>query len=149
MKYDKCRKRVLRHMVQSTCQRDWSKMSMIKRLPDAEFELMKIIWRSEPRITTSKIIDSLGDASNWKPQTILTMLTRLIEKGFLTSERIGRQRNYTAIVNEAEYMSVETDGFMSRYRGNSLGSLVKAMYDGKDMTEEEINELRQWLKEKE
>ncbi|MCL2379527.1 MAG: BlaI/MecI/CopY family transcriptional regulator [Coriobacteriia bacterium] len=122
---------------------------MIKRLPDAEFELMKIIWRSEPRITTSKIIDSLGDASNWKPQTILTMLTRLIEKGFLTSERIGRQRNYTAIVNEAEYMSVETDGFMSRYRGNSLGSLVKAMYDGKDMTEEEINELRQWLKEKE
>jgi len=124
-------------------------MAKIKRLPDAEFELMKIIWRSEPRITTSKIIEALGDESSWKPQTILTMLTRLIEKGFLSSERIGRQRNYTAIVDEAEYMKVETGGFMSRYYGNSLGSLVKTMYDGKDLTKEEIAELRQWLKEKE
>jgi len=124
-------------------------MTDIKRLPDAEFELMKIVWRNEPRITTSKIIDALGDGSNWKPQTVLTMLTRLIEKGFLTSERVGRQRNYTAVVNEAEYMNVETGGFMARYRGNSIGSLVKTMYDGKDLTEEEVNELRQWLKEKE
>jgi len=124
-------------------------MSTIKRLPDAEFELMKIVWQSEPRITTSEIIDTLEDASKWKPQTVLTMLTRLIEKGFLASERTGRQRNYTALISEAEYMSVETGGFMSRYRGNSVGSLIKTMYAGKDLTVEEIEELRQWLKEKE
>ena len=124
-------------------------MSNIKRLPDAEFELMRIIWHSEPRITTARIMDALGDSSNWKPQTVLTMLTRLIEKGFLTSERIGRQRNYTARINEADYMRVETGGFMSRYRGNSIGSLVKTMYDGKDLTEKDIAELRQWLKEQE
>ncbi|MCL2525763.1 MAG: BlaI/MecI/CopY family transcriptional regulator [Coriobacteriia bacterium] len=123
-------------------------MGTIKRLPDAEFELMKVVWRGKPGITTSEIIDGLGAASHWKPQTVLTMLTRLIEKGFLTSERVGRQRNYTAAVDEAQYMSIETGGFMSRYRGNSVGSLVKTMYAGKDLSAEDIEELRTWLDQK-
>jgi predicted transcriptional regulator len=124
-------------------------MGEIKRLPDTEFELMRIIWRHRPPITTAQIIKDLGDSKNWKPQTVLTMLVRLIEKGFLASERVGKERNYTPIINEADYMKVETGEFMFRYRGNSVGSLVKTMYDGKDMTEKEITELKKWLEEKE
>jgi len=86
---------------------------------------------------------------NWKPQTVLTMLVRLIEKGFLSSERVGKERNYTPIILEREYMSLETGEFMFRYRGNSIGSLVKTMYDGKDLTEQDLTELKKWLKEKE
>jgi len=123
-------------------------MADFKRLPDTEFELMRIIWRQEPPITTARIIQELGDSVNWKPQTVLTMLVRLIEKGFLSSERVGKERNYTPIIAESEYMSVETGEFMFRYRGNSIGSLVKTLYDGKDLTEEELAELKKWLKEK-
>jgi len=123
-------------------------MADFKRLPDTEFELMRIIWQREPPVTTAKIIQDLGDSVNWKPQTVLTMLVRLIEKGFLSSERVGKERNYTPIISEAEYMNVETGEFMFRYRGNSVGSLIKTMYDGKDLTEEELAELKKWLKEK-
>jgi len=123
-------------------------MPNIKRLPDTEFELMKIIWRNEPPVTTAKVIQDLGDSVNWKPQTVLTMLVRLIEKGFLSSERVSKERNYTPIISESEYMSVETGEFIVRYRGNSVGSLVKTMYEGKDLSEEEIVELKKWLKEK-
>jgi len=124
-------------------------MANFKRLPDTEFELMRIIWQREPPVTTAKIIKELGDSVNWKPQTVLTMLVRLIEKGFLSSERVGKERNYTPIISESDYMSLETGEFMFRYRGNSVGSLVKTMYDGKDLTEEELTELKKWLKEKE
>jgi len=123
-------------------------MPTIKRLPDTEFELMRIIWRHNPPVTTAEIIKELGDNVNWKPQTVLTMLVRLIEKGFLSSERVGKERNYTPLIPEAEYMNVETGEFMFRYRGNSAGSLVKAMYDGRDLTDEELAELKKWLKEK-
>ena len=123
-------------------------MADFKRLPDTEFELMRIIWQHEPPVTTGKVIQELGDSVSWKPQTVLTMLVRLIEKGFLSSERVGKERNYTPIISESEYMSVETGEFMFRYRGNSVGSLVKTMYDGKDLTEEELSELKKWLKEK-
>jgi len=122
---------------------------MIKRLPDTEFELMRIIWRREPPVTTNEIIDALKSDINWKPQTVLTILVRLIEKGFLESTRVGRERNYTPIIAEQEYMNVETGEFLSRYRGNSVGSLVKTMYDGKDLSSEDLQELKKWIKEKE
>jgi len=121
----------------------------IKRLPDAEFELMRIVWRSEPPVTTNEIMEQLKSDINWKPQTVLTMLVRLIEKGFLESARVGRERNYTPIINQQDYMNIEAGEFISRYRGNSVGSLVKTMYDGKNMTEEDLKELKKWLKERE
>jgi len=124
-------------------------MVNFKRLPDTEFELMRIIWQQEPPVTTARVIQELGDNVNWKPQTVLTMLVRLIEKGFLSSERVGKERNYTPIISKSEYMSLETGEFMFRYRGNSIGSLVKTIYDGKDLSNEDLNDLKKWLKEKE
>jgi len=124
-------------------------MTVIKRLPNSEFEIMKIIWKSAPPITTSAIMSELGEEDNRKPQTVLTMLVRLIEKGFLTSERLGKERNYTPVISEEEYMNIETGEFIARYRGNSLGSLVKTMYDGKSLSEEELMELKSWISEKE
>lgn len=121
----------------------------IKRLPDAEFELMRAVWSCEPPVTTLEIIEQLAPGRNRKPQTVLTMLVRLIDKGFLSSQRVGRERNYTPIISEQEYMRTETEDFMSRYRGNSLGSLVKTMYDGKNLSSDDIDELKKWIKERE
>ena len=118
---------------------------MIKRLPDAEFEVMKVIWNTTPPVTTLEIMDKLESGKDWKPQTVLTMLVRLIEKGFLESERVGRERNYTPAIQEQDYMQVETGDFMKRYSGNSVGSLVKALYDGQNFSQEDLRELKDWL----
>jgi len=120
-------------------------LASIKKLPDAEFEIMKIIWRNPSPITTLQIMDKLNPDRNWKPQTVLTMLVRLAEKGFLSSSRVGRERNYTPAIEEESYMQVEIEGFMDRYHGNSVGSLVKTLYDGKNLSEDEVNELKDWL----
>ena len=124
-------------------------MATLKRLPDAEFEIMKVIWRNPTPITTMQITDILSAEKNWKPQTVLTMLVRLVEKNFLTSGKIGRERNYTPIITEDDYMQIETGDFMTRYSGNSVGSLIKTMYDGKDITEADLDDLRKWLSEQE
>ena len=120
-------------------------MSNVKRLPDAEFEIMKIIWHNPTPITTMKVMDKLGADKKWKPQTVLTMLVRLVEKKFLASGKEGRERNYTPLISEAAYMEVETGDFMSRYSGNSVGSLIKTMYDGKNINERDIADLKSWL----
>ena len=122
-------------------------MAVIKRLPDAEFEIMRIIWNDTQPITTLQIIKKLELVKNWKPQTVLTMLMRLIEKGFLTSTRVGRERNYMATIAEQDYMRIETSDFMSRYYGNSVGSLVKTLYDGHNLSQEDLRELKEWLEE--
>ena len=121
----------------------------LKRLPDAEFEIMKIIWRSEQPITMRGIINQMGPSRSWKPQTVLTFLARLIEKKFLSTEKVGNSRNYIPTITEEDYMRIETGGFLSRYRGNSLGSLVRTMYDGEELSSEDIQELKAWLNERE
>lgn len=119
-----------------------------KRLPDAEFTVMKAIWHSEAPITTHTIMEHLDSDVSWKPQTLLTMLARLTEKGFLSSERVGRERCYTPIISEKEYLDIETGSFMKRYAGNSIGKLVKTLYAEGDMTAEDLSELREWLSER-
>ena len=123
-------------------------MAAVKRLPDSEFEIMEIIWDSPPPITTLQIMEKMNPDRDLKLQTLLTMLLRLIEKGFLTSERVGRERNYTPVISKQEYMKVETGSFMSRHYINSMGSLIKTFYEGQELSQEDIREMQEWLAER-
>ena len=120
-------------------------MKSIKRLPDAEFEIMQIVWQNNPPISTNQIISHLDADNTWKPQTVLTLLVRLIEKGFLESEKVGKERTYSPIISRDEYLKVETNSFFDKLHGSSIRSLVSTLYDGKKLTEEEIADLRSWF----
>ena len=123
-------------------------MVVIKRLPDSEFEVMEIIWDGSSQMTTLQIMEKLQPDRNIKLQTLLTMLLRLIEKGFLTSERVGRERNYTPAISKQEYMQVEKENFMERHYISSMGALLKTFYDGRELSPEDIKELKEWLSER-
>ena len=59
----------------------------MKKLPEAEFEIMKIVWESNPPITTSIIMHEIGNEKGWKIQTVVSLMKRLTERGFLRSEK--------------------------------------------------------------
>lgn len=123
-------------------------MDIVKKLPDAELELMKIIWANEPPISTNEIISKLDENNNWNPPTVLTLLMRLIDKGFLTSERKGKERIYCPAVNEQDYLQYETDIFINKFHKSSLANLVNTLYDGKKLTAQDMQQLANFLKEK-
>ena len=120
----------------------------IKRLPDGEFAILKVIWQLPNPTTSTKIMEKLGDDNHWKPQTLLTVLARLTEKGFLESVRKGRERQYTAIISEDEYLEVETSDFLKRYSGHSMGGFVKTLFSSSSLSEDELDELRTLLNHK-
>ncbi len=123
-------------------------MKFKDRLPDAEFDVMRAIWRAEPPVSTKEVVEALEDGHHWKAQTVLTLLVRLIDRGFLASERVGKERVYTPLVAEQAYLQQETDAFMARYHQNSLTGLVSTLFRGKQLSEEEARSLRQWLEER-
>ena len=86
----------------------------IKRLPDGEFTILKVIWQLPTPTTSARIMEKLGPDNHWKPQTLLTVLARLTEKGFLESVRKGRERQYTVLISEDEYLEVE-DAVLSKH----------------------------------
>lgn len=109
---------------------------------------MKIVWKSEPPITTNKIISELDDDHKWKAQTVLTLLIRLVEKGFLTSQKIGKERTYEPIVKEEDYLQLETKEFVKKYHKNSITSLINTFYSSNDFSEDDIEDLKKWLDER-
>jgi len=58
--------------------RGW-KMDKEFKISDAEFEVMKIIWDKSP-IRSSQIVKILSHVKDWKPNTILTLVSRLVNK---------------------------------------------------------------------
>ncbi|AND79910.1 BlaI/MecI/CopY family transcriptional regulator [Streptococcus pantholopis] len=123
-------------------------MKSMKRLPDAEFTVLKAIWHLPNPVTSSQIMTALGDDNHWKRQTLLTILARLIEKGFLSSERQGRERLYTALVSENEYMEVEASHFFERYKGQSFGNLMKSFFSTHQLSDADLDDINHLIQER-
>lgn len=122
-------------------------MNKIKKLPDAEFEIMKVVWANEPPITTTIIMEQLGKVKKWKVQTSLTLIVRLVKRGFIRTEKNGKERTYFPIIGKEDYFKFETGDFMERFHGNSFASLITTLYDGKKIKDSELDELAKWLKD--
>lgn len=123
-------------------------MSKIKRLPDAELEIMKVVWANEPPITTNIIMEQLGNEKKWQAPTAISLLLRLVERGFLKTEKIGKERAYFPLIEKDEYLQFETDRFMKVYHENSFASFVSSLYEGANLDKNDINELMNWAKDK-
>jgi len=120
----------------------------MKKLPDAEFEIMKIVWSNEPPVTTNIIMEQLGREKEWKAQTIITLLLRLVDRGFIRTEKNGKERTYYPIISKQEYLKFESGDFIERFHSNSFLSLVTTLYNDKKIKDSDLDDLVKWLKEK-
>jgi len=122
-------------------------MEMMKKLPDAEFDIMQLVWSNEPPITTSEIMKLLGLEREWKIQTVVSLMLRLTEKGFLRSEKHGKERTYFPAISKEDYLKFETDSFLGRFHNNSFLNLVTTVYDDESLSDDDIDELLKLTKE--
>ncbi|MEK5488365.1 BlaI/MecI/CopY family transcriptional regulator [Lysinibacillus sp. FSL M8-0355] len=120
----------------------------MKKLPEAEFEIMKIVWKSKPPITTSIIMSEIGDEKGWKIQTVVSLMKRLTERGFLRSEKKAKERFYYPTVEKDAYLSFETEQFMRLYHKNSFMNLVGTLYKSDTISNEDLASLIKWVEEK-
>lgn len=120
----------------------------MKKLPDAEFEIMRVVWANEPPITTAMVMEQLGSERKWKAPTVISLMLRLVKRGFLRTEKEGKERTYFPLVSKEEYLAWETEHFMKQYHENSFLSFVNTLYNGKRPSEKELDDLLKWVKER-
>ena len=115
------------------------------RLPEAEFIVMKEIWESGSPVTSAQIMNKIGLDRGWKPQTLLTLLSRLTERGFIEARPgKGREKLFTALVSRDEYLARETSAFMDEVHGRSISSLLAAL-NRETLSDSDMNELQDWF----
>ena len=119
-------------------------MKGLPQISEAEYEVMKVIWRDAP-VSTNEGTDKLTRTTAWSPKTIQTMLKRLVSKGALPYVKEGRVFVYSPLVGEEEYISQKSSSFLSRYYGDALTSMVSAYLENDRLSDDEIDTLRSLL----
>ena len=119
-------------------------MGDLPQISEAEFEVMKIVWKHAP-ISTNEITDRLLQTTNWSPKTIQTLIKRLVTKGALSYETQSRVFVYTPLVKENEYVSQESNSFLKRFYNGDITAMLSAYIENDKLSETEINALRSLL----
>lgn len=124
---------------------------MAQQISESELILMRIIWKNGGAALYSLIMEELEkDKNEWKNNTVLTLLSRLVEKKFLKVKKIGRRNEYVATVTEAEYQIVQTHGFLEKVYGGNVKNLVSTLLRQDILTADELREIESfWRKENE
>jgi len=118
----------------------------LKKIPRTELQVMKYIWdQDESRIASIDITKFMSENYNWSKGTTSKTLIRLAEKGFLKSEKEGRHTFYYHLINSEDYLKFETQDFFSFMHNNSLSSMISALDDSTDISEEDIKALEVWI----
>ena len=123
---------------------------MIQQISDSELELMRIVWARGGTALYAHIMEDLEKAGRtWQKNTVITLLSRLVEKGLLKTSKIGRRNEYTAIVSESDYQAAQTQTLLNKlYEGNAKG-LVATLIQREMLSAKDYEELRKfWEKER-
>lgn len=116
----------------------------IRRLPDAELEVMQAVWACEAPVARADIDAKLKDTHPMALTTLLTVLTRLADKGFLRIEKQGRSARYIPLVRREEYLAQQSRRFLDKLCGGSLPAFAAALCDS-GLSRQELAELRRLL----
>ena len=113
-------------------------MENFRHLPDGELEVMQVVWARTPPVARSEIEGELAPRA---ASTVLTVLSRLCEKGFLAVERRGRTNYYTPRISRRDYLAAESRSFLKSRFGGSVSALAASLVDG-GISAAELAELR-------
>ncbi|MTK08152.1 MAG: BlaI/MecI/CopY family transcriptional regulator [Hungatella sp.] len=121
-------------------------MSTLPKISEAEWEIMKLIWKSYP-ITSEEIINLLSGRMMWSAQTIKTFITRLIKKEVIGFEKKGRVYYYYPLLSEEECIRSENESFLKKVYDGALNMLFTKFLE-EELSMDQIEELERILKDK-
>lgn len=145
----------------------------LPQISDAEWEVMKVLWddaeaaapsaaspalpstsAATEGLSATEIISHLttdektgGGGKDWAPQTVKTLLSRLVSKGAAAYTAHGKSYRYRAAVTRDEVTRAESESFLSRIFGSKTGvSLMLAhLVEQNNLSQEEIDACKALL----
>ena len=109
-------------------------------LSDSEWKLMNRLWDRTP-MTITELTAAVKDDTGWSKNTVITMLSRLEAKGAVRHQEGGRAKRYSPTSPREDAALAETESFLSKVYGGSLGLMVSNLVESRALTEADIAEL--------
>lgn len=117
----------------------------MQQVSDYELELMKVIWGNGGTALYAEIMEALSQKGMvWTKNTIITLLSRLIDKQYLKTNKIGRRNRYIALISEEEYQVTQTEHFLDKIYEGDVRGLVSALIRTDRLTAEDCEKLKEY-----
>ena len=111
---------------------------------DAELEILEVLWTADEALSAGEIRSRLGGNRGWERTTVLTLIQRLLKKNVISQEK-REVYYYTPCIGREEYVREETKNFVDEFFKGSSRNLAAALVNSKALTEEDIQELRNYF----
>lgn len=107
---------------------------------------MELLWAKSPQ-PAYDLIEALAPREKWHPNTVRTMLTRLIQKRVVRAERYKNLFLYSAALSREELVSAESSSFLERVFGGALRPALIHFVRKQRLTPAEVEEMKRILDE--
>lgn len=116
-----------------------------RKLSDVELDIMLIVWDAKEPISASKILEKIFAKHSWALSSLMTALSRLVDKGYLKCDRSSGNNLYSSLVDEEVYKNQESCSILSKLYGNSLPRFVSCLYKGGKINSKDLEELKRFI----
>ena len=120
---------------------------LLPPLSAAEQALMDILWKKHPS-SVLELLEAvnLGRSEPVTRNTLQTQLTRLEAKGWISRDDSSRSHAYEPAVPEQRGRTSVLADLKQRFFGGSNLALVRCLVESGDISEEELAELRKYVR---
>jgi predicted transcriptional regulator len=112
----------------------------------AELDILRYIT-SNPSVTVREVADHFGKTKGHVRTTILNVMERLREKGFLKRKKIGGMYRYFPRVQEERLLQTLVSDFVQKTLRGSIAPFVAYLSEEGNLTGAELQELRQVVRD--
>lgn len=110
----------------------------------AEWEVMRVIWAHDG-VLAQDVFVSLAPVINWTHSTVKTLLGRLVKKGYVVVEKVGKAYVYKASVSKKELLKRKLQEDFALACHKEHGELLQNMLENAKLNKIEIKRLQQQL----
>ena len=117
-------------------------------LTEAQLEVMEAVWAvGEKGATVAEIWEAIATKRQVARTTVLTMVTRLEERGWLTRSAMGRAHRYLAQKPRQQAVAQLARRFVQAFFSGSPSALLKSLLGEEHISPEELERLKKLVRE--
>ena len=118
-----------------------------KDLSKAEWKVMKVVWELR-KAMAREVYAIAGREHSWTPATVKTILKRLVDKGYVTTTKVGNGFVYRPAQGPLSTLQAAADALMTNAIEGVTGPLLAHMVERGSLSEEDLDSLQKLIEAK-
>lgn len=116
-------------------------------IPDAELEVLKVMWAGRPLTAREIASEIYGGPSTSNIGTVQTLIQRLERKGCVQRDRSQYVHRFSASVSQADIAGRQLEMLAEKVSDGSLAPFISHLVQNKRLSRQEKEAIRRLLEE--